>query len=158
MREGTETRAPEGESGVSQELHADLERGAEVWVTPCGEGDLLFRAAARYPRARLRGIDTDEQAIGAARRRLRTAGLPHLSFTLDAPRSVSPHADWLLALGPTGGSPPLPAELLETLAAAGWLSPDRLWRSAPGALPLTRDDDRLTVASAGHLVALLRGH
>ncbi len=79
-----------GLSGVTDKLAL----GAKVADVGCGSGRALLEIARAYPRSELRGYDSSELAIRAAREHLAASGLANVAFHHAAAKALEPDASF----------------------------------------------------------------
>jgi SAM-dependent methyltransferase len=91
-----------------------------ILVIECGEGDAALFLAREFPSARIRGVDSSEQRVRAAKARVGLDPEGRIAFKAGAPRRLpfpDGHFDLLAALD----ARPVPAESARVLRPGGFL-------------------------------------
>jgi ubiquinone/menaquinone biosynthesis C-methylase UbiE len=86
----------------------------------CGDGDGALFLAREFPRARVRGIDADEEKIAVAGRRVGLDPEGRVAFKRGGPRKI-PYPDDNFDLVAVVDARPAPAELARVLRSGGHL-------------------------------------
>jgi ubiquinone/menaquinone biosynthesis C-methylase UbiE len=95
-------------------------RPESALVVECGEGDAALFLAREFPRARIRGVDTDEAAIREARARVGLDPEGRIAFKVGSPRDLpfpDDHFDLVAVLDGRLGA----AETARVLRPGGFL-------------------------------------
>lgn len=91
-----------------------------VLQVACGDGEGALFLAREFPRARVRGIDADEEKIAAAGRRVGLDPEGRVAFKRGGPRKI-PYPDDNFDLVAVVDARPAPGELARVLRAGGHL-------------------------------------
>ena len=91
-----------------------------VLQVACGDGDGVLFLARGFPRARVRGIDSDEERVAAAGRRVGLDPEGRVAFKRGGPRKV-PYPDDNFDLVAAVDARPAPGELARVLRSGGHL-------------------------------------
>jgi ubiquinone/menaquinone biosynthesis C-methylase UbiE len=91
-----------------------------VLQVACGDGDGALFLAREFPRARVRGIDADEEKVAAAGRRVGLDPEGRVAFKRGGPRKI-PYPDDNFDLVAVVDARPAPGELARVLRSGGYL-------------------------------------
>ena len=91
-----------------------------VLQVACGDGDGALFLAREFPRARVRGIDADEEKVAAAGRRVGLDPEGRVAFKRGGPRKI-PYPDDNFDLVAVVDARPAPGELARVLRSGGHL-------------------------------------
>jgi ubiquinone/menaquinone biosynthesis C-methylase UbiE len=91
-----------------------------VLQVACGDGEAALFLAREFPRARIRGIDADEEKVGAAARRVGLDPEGRVAFKRGGPRKI-PYPDDNFDLVALVDARPAPGELARVLRSGGHL-------------------------------------
>jgi cyclopropane fatty-acyl-phospholipid synthase-like methyltransferase len=113
--------------------HLALPEATSVVDLGCGWGELLLRAAARTPRARITGVDTDPAGLDRGRQAATTRGLD-VTFVEQPAEEWGGTADRALCIGSShtlGGSRAMLTRLAEVVPRGRVLVGDGCWEAPP---------------------------
>ena len=91
-----------------------------VLQVACGDGEAALFLAREFPRARVRGIDADEEKVAAAGRRVGLDPEGRVAFKRGGPRKI-PYPDDNFDLVAVVDARPAPGELARVLRSGGHL-------------------------------------
>jgi ubiquinone/menaquinone biosynthesis C-methylase UbiE len=91
-----------------------------VLQVACGDGDGALFLAREFPRARVRGIDADEEKVAAAGRRIGLDPEGRVAFKRGGPRKI-PYPDDNFDLVAVVDARPAPGELARVMRSGGHL-------------------------------------
>jgi ubiquinone/menaquinone biosynthesis C-methylase UbiE len=91
-----------------------------VLQVACGDGEAALFLAREFPRARVRGIDADEEKVAAAGRRVGLDPEGRIAFKRGGPRKI-PYPDDNFDLVAVVDARPAPGELARVLRSGGHL-------------------------------------
>lgn len=91
-----------------------------VLQVACGDGEAALFLAREFPRARVRGIDADEEKVAAAGRRVGLDPEGRVAFKRGGPRKI-PYPDENFDLVAVVDARPAPGELARVLRSGGHL-------------------------------------
>jgi ubiquinone/menaquinone biosynthesis C-methylase UbiE len=91
-----------------------------VLQVACGDGEAALFLAREFPRARVRGIDADEEKVAAAGRRVGLDPEGRVAFKRGGPRKI-PYPDDNFDLVALVDARPAPGELARVLRSGGHL-------------------------------------
>jgi ubiquinone/menaquinone biosynthesis C-methylase UbiE len=91
-----------------------------VLQVACGDGEAALFLAREFPRARVRGIDADEEKVAAAARRVGLDPEGRVAFKRGGPRKI-PYPDDNFDLVALVDTRPAPGELARVLRSGGHL-------------------------------------